>query len=36
MKTRHPGPGPYRWKAEGAAILEKIRRARLAPSGSNV
>jgi len=29
-------PVPYRWKAEGAAILEKIRRARLAQSERNV
>jgi transposase len=29
-------PIPYRWKAQGAAILEKISRARLAQSKSNV
>jgi transposase len=29
-------PKPYRWKAGGAAILEKIHRARLAQSGDNV
>ena len=28
-------PKPYRWKAEGAAILEKIQRARAAQSKSN-
>jgi transposase len=27
-------PTPYRWKAEGAAILEKIRRARLAQANA--
>ena len=29
-------PTPYRWKAEGAAILEKIQRARAAQTKSNV
>jgi len=29
-------PTPYRWKAEGAAILEKIQRARAAQAKSNV
>jgi transposase len=29
-------PVPYRWKADGAAILEKIHRARLAQSKGNV
>jgi transposase len=29
-------PTPYRWKAEGAAILEKIQRARTAQAQSNV
>jgi transposase len=29
-------PTPYRWNADGAAILEKIRRARLAQSERNV
>jgi hypothetical protein len=29
-------PTPYRWNADGAAILEKIHRARLAQSENNV
>jgi hypothetical protein len=28
-------PTPYRWRAEGAAILEKIQRARAAQTKSN-
>jgi len=27
-------PTPYRWKAEGTAILEKIQRARLAQANA--
>ena len=30
LNDRNPNPKPYTWKAEGAAILEKIKRARAA------
>jgi hypothetical protein len=30
LAERNANPRPYRWKAEGAAILEKISRARAA------
>ena len=30
LEGRNADPKPYVWKAEGAAILEKIRRARTA------
>ena len=29
-------PKPYRWKAEGSVILEKIRRARLAQAKASL
>jgi hypothetical protein len=28
LAQRNANPRPYKWKAEGAAILEKIKRAR--------
>jgi hypothetical protein len=28
LAERNANPRPYKWKAEGAAILEKIKRAR--------
>jgi transposase len=36
LANHNLAPKPFRWKAEGAAILEKIRRARAAQSASNV
>lgn len=30
LSDRNAAPKPYTWKAEGAAILEKINRARVA------
>ena len=30
LAERNANPRPYKWKAEGAAILEKINRARAA------
>jgi hypothetical protein len=30
LSNRNAAPKPYTWKAEGAAILEKINRARAA------
>ncbi|NJM36042.1 MAG: hypothetical protein HC850_16665 [Rhodomicrobium sp.] len=30
LAQRNANPRPYKWKAEGAAILEKIKRARTA------
>jgi hypothetical protein len=31
LSDRNAAPKPYTWKAEGAAILEKINRARAGP-----
>jgi len=30
LAERNANPRPYKWKAEGAAILDKIKRARAA------
>ena len=36
LANHNLNPTPYRWKAEGAAILERIQRARAAQAKSNV